>query len=170
MPQDQRVIDTMLGFPKKDFAVYGFIKNQTRDEGSDHIEFPVEYTFKDVPKDAYRPAMDPVDVTLGEMERFNITKAMVGVNSGYGTTGYDAARKHPDRFITVVDVDPNDIMGCLRMIDERKDEPDQWGCPWIASLTTWRTSPSRTRWDRSSSTRLPPAFSNSDRRTPLPCG
>ena len=124
MPKDQPVIDTMLGFPKKDFAVYDFIKNQTKDKGSDHMEFPAEYMFKNVPKDAYRPDMDPVDVTLSEMERFNITKAMVGVNGGYGTTGYDAVKKHPDRFIPVVDVDPNDIMGCLRMIEERKDELD----------------------------------------------
>ena len=115
-PTDQPVIDTMLGFPKKDFAVYDFIRKQTKDSGSDEMEFPAEYMFKNVPKDLYGLDADPVEVTLGEMERHNIVRAMVGV--GRSEESQAAVAAHPDKFIPCVDVDPNDLMGSLRLIDE----------------------------------------------------
>ena len=51
MPTDIGVIDLMLGLPeghKKDW--YQFLAPQLHDESSDY-EFPVQYMFKDVPKD-----------------------------------------------------------------------------------------------------------------------
>ena len=49
-PSGIGVIDTMIGFPDKDFAVYDFIRNQLKDGESTDFEFPVEYMFKNVPK------------------------------------------------------------------------------------------------------------------------
>ena len=57
-PPGSPVIDTMIGFPHEGFAQYDFIRRQTRDRSSqEEMEFPVEYMFKDVPKDL--PTDDP---------------------------------------------------------------------------------------------------------------
>ena len=58
------VIDTMIGFPRAGFGQYDFIRRQTKDRSSrEEMEFPVEYMFKQVPKDL--PTEDPISVTLG---------------------------------------------------------------------------------------------------------
>ena len=119
MPEGQLIIDTMIGFPKKDFAVYDFIRKQTKDAGSDEMEFPAEYMFKNVPKELYGTDADPIDVTVGEMDRHNITKGMIGAKS---EVGREALRRFPDRFIPSMDVDPNDIMGTVREIHTVHDE------------------------------------------------
>ena len=68
MPSGIGVIDTMIGFPDQDFAVYDFIRNQLKDQESTDYEFPVEYMFKNVPKELYGIDADPIEVTLGEMD------------------------------------------------------------------------------------------------------
>ncbi len=116
IPEGQPIIDTMIGFPKKDYAVYDFIRNQTKDAGSDEMEFPAEYMFKNVPKELYGSDDDPVDVTVGEMDRHNIKVGLIGS----GGEQYDSAfDRYPDRFVTACEVDPNDIMGAMRTIEER---------------------------------------------------
>lgn len=115
MPEGQQIIDTMIGFPKKDFAVYDFIRKQTKDAGSAEMEFPAEYMFKNVPKELYGGDADPIDVTIGEMDRHNIARGMIGAKSDVGR---EALRRHPDRFIPSMDVDPNDIMGTVREIHQ----------------------------------------------------
>ena len=68
------VIDTMIGFPHEGFAQYDFIRKQTKDRSSrEDMEFPVEYIFKQVPKDL--PTDDPVSVTLGEMDNWPVRKS-----------------------------------------------------------------------------------------------
>ena len=53
------VFDTMIGFPHEGFDQYDFIRKQTKDTDSrENLEFPVEYIFKEVPKDF--PTSDPV--------------------------------------------------------------------------------------------------------------
>ena len=77
-PSGIGVIDTMIGFPDKDFAVYDFIRNQLKDGESTDFEFPVEYMFKNVPKELYGSDADPIEVTLGEMDRFGIEYGLIG--------------------------------------------------------------------------------------------
>lgn len=115
MPAGQQIIDTMIGFPKQDFGVYDFIRKQTKDSASDEMEFPVEYMFKNVPKELYGTDADPIEVTVGEMDRHNIAKGMIGAK---GEVGREALRRFPDRFIPSMEVDPNDIMGTVREIHE----------------------------------------------------
>ena len=89
------VFDTMIGFPKQGSGQYDFIRKQTKDrESREEFEFPVEYMFKDVPKDL--PTNDPVALTLHEMDRFGIEKGLVAV---VDETSQLAAKKHPDRFV-----------------------------------------------------------------------
>ena len=93
-PHGLPVIDTMIGFPKEGFDQYDFIRRQTKDrESKENLEFPVEYMFKEVPKEL--PAHDPISVTLHEMDRFGIEKGMVGVSD---ETAQLALKRHPDRF------------------------------------------------------------------------
>lgn len=121
MPSGIGVIDTMIGFPDKDFAVYDFIRNQLKDGESTDFEFPVEYMFKNVPKELYGVDADPIEVTLGEMDRFGIQQGLIGAD---GEQGQKALTEHPDRFIASANVDPNDVMGEVRKIRRLKDEWD----------------------------------------------
>ena len=70
MPAGVGIVDTMIGFPADDFSQYDFIREQLKD-GSKGFDFPVEYMFKQVPKELYG-AKDPISITLHEMDRFGI--------------------------------------------------------------------------------------------------
>jgi uncharacterized protein len=107
------VIDTMIAFPHEGFGQYDFIRRQTKDRSSrEDMEFPVEYMFKQVPKDL--PTDDPVSVTLGEMDKYGIELGMIGVGDEVSRT---ALKRHPDRFIPSGSVsDPNDVTGSVRAI------------------------------------------------------
>jgi predicted TIM-barrel fold metal-dependent hydrolase len=119
MPSGVPVVDTMIGFPKEGFAQYDFIRKQTRDKDSrDQMEFPVEYIFKDVPKDL--PTSDPVSVTLHEMDRFGVEVGLIGVGD---ETSRQALRQHPDRFAPSGNIgDPNDVTGTVRAIRRDYEE------------------------------------------------
>jgi uncharacterized protein len=114
MPTDVGVIDLMLGIPeghKKDW--YGFLRTQLHDKESlEDFEFPVQYMFKDVPKDIPDDA-DPVTVVLDEMDHHGIERAMVGVTFGRGGAT-KAVEQHPDRFFGSFQVDPNAGMDGVR--------------------------------------------------------
>jgi predicted TIM-barrel fold metal-dependent hydrolase len=104
------IIDTMIGFPTAGFGHYDFIKQQAKDSQTrSESEFPVEYMFKDVPKDL--PTDDPIALTLHEMDRFGITHGVVSV---IDETGREALRLHPDRFIASFDIDANQGMEAIR--------------------------------------------------------
>lgn len=108
------VIDTMIGFPHEGSAQYDFIRRQTKDrESKEDFEFPVEYMFKDVPKDL--PTDDPVSLLLQQMDRFGIEKAVIGVSEGESAD--KALKTFPDRFIPSGAIaDPNDVMGSVNAI------------------------------------------------------
>ncbi len=119
MPSGLPVIDTMIGFPREGFTQYDFIRRQTRDRASkEEMEFPVEYIFKEVPKDL--PTDDPVAATLTEMDRYGIEQGMVGISDEVSRS---ALGRHPDRFIPSSTVsDPNDVMGSVRAMRAEFEE------------------------------------------------
>jgi predicted TIM-barrel fold metal-dependent hydrolase len=118
MPSGLPVIDTMIGFPKPGSEQYDFIRRQTRDAESAKMDFPVEYMFKDVPKDLKTD--DPIALLLAEMDTYNIAKGMVGVSD---EVAQKAIRQHPDRFIPAGSVsDPNDVTGSVRAIRREYEE------------------------------------------------
>ena len=125
MPEGLPVIDTMIGFPAKDMkAQYAFITQQTKDaESKDEFEFPVEYMFKAPPdKDkALKETDDPVAYTLEQMDAWGVAKGMVGVGGGNGgegveSSGEEALKRYPDRFIPSCGADPNDGMKGIEAI------------------------------------------------------
>jgi uncharacterized protein len=109
MPADIGIIDTMIGFPADDFKMYDFIREQLKD-GSANYDFPVEYMFKNVPKELYGKG-DPISITLHEMDRFGIEIGMIGVG---GEVSSEALKRHPDRFVGQGSVDPNKGMEGIR--------------------------------------------------------
>jgi predicted TIM-barrel fold metal-dependent hydrolase len=119
MPTDVGVIDLMIGFPVIDRQQnYDFLKPQLRDQASSAMEFPVEYMFKGVPS-GFSADDDPVEVTLGEMDKHGVAIGLVGV---HGETAQRALREHPDRFRPSLEIDPNDITKAVRRIRRAHDE------------------------------------------------
>jgi predicted TIM-barrel fold metal-dependent hydrolase len=114
MPTDIGVIDLMLGIPegsKKGW--YEFLREQLHDKESlEDFEFPVQYMFKDVPKDLPQDA-DAVAVVLDEMDHHGIEKAMIGVGFGRDVS-MRALTEHPDRFFGSYSLDPNKGMDEVR--------------------------------------------------------
>jgi hypothetical protein len=97
MPTGVGAIDLMMGIPegsKKEW--YGFLRAGFMDSESGEMEFPVQYMFKDVPKDLDED-VDPVAVVLGEMDHFGIERAMLGINFERSTS-LRAIEQHPHRF------------------------------------------------------------------------
>jgi predicted TIM-barrel fold metal-dependent hydrolase len=114
MPTDIAIIDTMIGFPVKDFKeTYGFITKQTKDrESKEDFRFPVEYMFKGVPEGAHE-GDDPIAETLKEMDGYGIEKGLIGVGD---ETSQLALKRHPDRFLPSSSVDPNQGMDAVRRL------------------------------------------------------
>jgi hypothetical protein len=74
-------VDCMIGFPSPDaHRKYHYLREQTKDAESKTMDFPAEYMFKDVPKLADERA-DPVEITLGEMDRWGVGIGLVGLGS-----------------------------------------------------------------------------------------
>jgi predicted TIM-barrel fold metal-dependent hydrolase len=119
MPPGLPIVDTMIGFPHEGFEQYDFIRRQTKDRGSkEEMEFPVEYMFKDVPKDL--PTDDPIAVTLHEMDKYGIELGLIGVSDA---TSRLALKRHPDRFVPAGNLpDPNDVTGSVRALRREYEE------------------------------------------------
>jgi uncharacterized protein len=119
MPTGLPIVDTMIGFPHEGFAQYDFIRKQTKDRSSrEEMEFPVEYMFKQVPKDL--PTHDPISVTLHEMDRYGVEIGLIGVSDA---TSRLALKQHPDRFVPSGNIpDPNDVTGSVRALRQEYEE------------------------------------------------
>jgi uncharacterized protein len=112
----------MIGFPHPDMKeVYRFITRQTKDaESKEQFDFPVEYLFKDVPEKRLAGSIDPIGVTLREMDLWGIEKGLIGVGDVEGI-GAKALAQHPDRFIPSTTADPNQGMkGIARLISDHE--------------------------------------------------
>jgi predicted TIM-barrel fold metal-dependent hydrolase len=107
-------IDLMMAIPwgsKKSW--YGFMRSSLMDKESGEMNFPVEYMFKDVPDDL-EENVDPIAVTLGEMDHWGIDRAMLGVHPDHDNAGNRAMKEHPDRFFGSFEVNPNKGMEGVR--------------------------------------------------------
>jgi predicted TIM-barrel fold metal-dependent hydrolase len=122
MPTNVPIIDTMIGFPMRDVTkTYEFITKQTKDaESKNEFSFPAQYMFKDVPHE-YHGTEDPVSITLGQMDKYNIEFGMIGVGDKDGD-GDRAMRLHPDRFIPSLGVDANEPTSAQRKMVRAYEE------------------------------------------------
>lgn len=120
-PLDVRAIDLMIGFPSADArSHYEKLRTLTKDAESASMAFPAEYMFRNVPNHLPVGA-DPVATTIGEMDRCGVAVGMIGA---CGDHAEQALREHPHRFVTSLEVDPNDITGVVRRIRQAKEERD----------------------------------------------
>jgi len=79
MPTDVGAVDLMIGFPSaKAGKRFDFLKPQLRDEESSTMATPIAYMFRDNPGQIDAD-IDPVAVTLGEMDRHGIAIGLVGL-------------------------------------------------------------------------------------------
>jgi predicted TIM-barrel fold metal-dependent hydrolase len=118
IPEGIDIIDTMVGFPKRDRReVYKFLAPHLKDKESlEEFTFPAQYMFKDVPEDV-EDNVDPLAVVLDNMDRFGVARAMVGVRKEREES-VRALKDHPDRFVGSVDLDPNQGMDAVRYLVE----------------------------------------------------
>lgn len=123
MPTDVPIIDTMIGFPSADRReVYKFLAPSLRDaESIEDFKMPAQYMFKDIPDDIDE-GVDPVAVTLDNMDRYGVERGLINVGSEVRDEPRRAIRAHPDRFLGLVDVDPRDGMDAVRKIRRYHDE------------------------------------------------
>ena len=118
MPKDIGIVDTMIGFPAEDFAMYDFIREQLKDPSA-KFDFPVEYMFKQVPKEMYGSTDDPIKLTLNEMDKYGIEIGLIGAG---GEVSRKALKQHPDRFVGQGSVDPNQGMDGIRDMVRQYEE------------------------------------------------
>ena len=120
MPEEIGVVDLMIGFPHRDRkAVYDYLRKGAKDSESKDMTFLAEYMFKDVP-DEVDDDRDPVDVTIGEMDRYGIDAGLVGLTR----MTLEARERYPGRFLLSLEVNPNDVMESVRGIRRAKAEQD----------------------------------------------
>ncbi len=117
MPSDIGIVDCMIGFPANDFAQYDFIRKQLKDPSAE-FDFPVEYMFKNVPKELYGTS-DPLSITLHEMDKYGVEVGLIGVG---GDVSAKALKDHPDRFVGQGSVDPNLGMEGIREMVRQYEE------------------------------------------------
>lgn len=118
VPEGIGIVDTMIGFPAEDFAMYDFIREQLKDPSA-KFEFPVEYMFKQVPKELYGSSEDPVALTLNAMDKHGVEIGLIGVG---GEVSRKALKEHPDRFVGQGSVDPNKGMEGVRDMVRQYEE------------------------------------------------
>jgi hypothetical protein len=122
MPTDVPIIDTMIGFPSVDRReIYKFLSPELRDEESGTFKMPAQYMFKDIPSEIDE-GVDPVAVTLYNMDRFGVERAMTNVGNETRDDPRRAVREHPARFLAALEVDPRRGMDEVRRIRSFHDE------------------------------------------------
>jgi predicted TIM-barrel fold metal-dependent hydrolase len=127
MPTDIGAIDLMISFPKSNASkTYDYLRETTRGDDESTREFPAGYMFKDVPN-KLDEGDDGVSVTIGEMDKWGVDMGLIGA----GPLTKQAQERYPGRFITSLEIDPNDITGTVRKIREYKAEYD------LKALTTF---------------------------------
>jgi predicted TIM-barrel fold metal-dependent hydrolase len=123
VPKDIGVIDLMMSIPTEDTGEwYGFLKPQLMDrESREAFKMPAEYMFKNIP--SYTKGADLLKLTLQEMDKHGIERAMIGVDDQI-ESAKRALREHPDRFFASYEVDPNRGMKEVRKLQRLHEE---WG-------------------------------------------
>ena len=115
------VVDLMIGFPFADKKqVYANLQAGLKDsQSTEEFAMPVEYMFKGIPDEA-EEGSDPIEYTIAEMDRWGIDKGLFGLSE----TSIEAKRRYPSRVYFVTEVDPNDVMGTVRLMKAKKAEHD----------------------------------------------
>lgn len=114
MPSGLGIIDLMLGIPTQEPSEwYDYMKPMLRDaESRGQFKMPAQYMFKNIP--TFQPGADLVQLTVAEMDKYGIERAMIGINSG--EQALRALREYPERFFGCYECNPNEGMDEVRKI------------------------------------------------------
>jgi hypothetical protein len=87
MPSGIGVIDLMLAVPTDQPSDwYDYMKPMLRDaESREQFKMPAQYMFKNIP--TFQPGADLVQLTVAEMDKYGIERAMLGINAGEQASG-----------------------------------------------------------------------------------
>lgn len=115
IPSDIKVVDLMLSVPGEDNSQwYEFMKPLLMDEESRTMfKMPAQYMFKDIPDTGKKE--DYIAYTIEQMDKHNIERAMLGIDD-HNEVAKEAYKRHPDRFFTSLEVNPNNGMDEVRKI------------------------------------------------------
>ncbi len=115
IPSDIKVVDLMLSVPGEDNSQwYEFMKPLLMDEESRTMfKMPAQYMFKDIPDTGKKE--DYIAYTIEQMDKHNIDRAMLGIDD-HNEVAKEAYKRHPDRFFTSLEVNPNNGMDEVRKI------------------------------------------------------
>jgi uncharacterized protein len=116
MPSGIGVIDLMFGVPAEQPSDwYEFMKPMLRDaESREQFKMPAQYMFKNIP--SFQPGADLVQLTVAEMDKYGIERAMLGINAG--EPAIRALKEYPERFFASYECNPNEGMDEVRKIVE----------------------------------------------------
>jgi len=114
-PVDIPAIDTLIGFRDTN---HGGRVASAKDQWKRH---PAEYMFKDIPQELAvdQDRLASIEETVAEMDRYNIG---IGVIHLSDDRAVEALRRYPDRFVSLLPVDANQVMDAVRAIQAAKDE------------------------------------------------
>jgi predicted TIM-barrel fold metal-dependent hydrolase len=113
-------------------ATYDFFRANLKDRQSlEEMEFPAEYMFKGVP-DLVPEGTDVIAWTVAKMDEFGVSVGVVGLSP----RGIEAKRRHPDRFVLQISVNPHEGVDGLRKMDQAKVEHDIVGAMCFPSGQT----------------------------------
>lgn len=123
MPADIGVIDLMLSIPSTErTGWYDFLDPLIMDEESRQMfKMPAQYMFKDIPE--VEAQEDYIAYTLEQMDKYNIEKAMIGIDD-HDRLHSIAVKQHPDRFFASYEANPNKGMEEVRKIRRLKQDFD----------------------------------------------
>jgi uncharacterized protein len=111
---DGGIVDTLIGFPTDARQLYEAMRaRMLRDAGSQAMAMPAEYMFHEVPQHPTDDTVDPVAVTLAEMDRFGVEVGLISLGAA-PEAAECALTDHPDRFVASLTVDPNRGMDGIR--------------------------------------------------------
>jgi len=114
----------MIGFPTHLGQLYAGFRAAVHDKESlEDLPMPAGYMFHDVPVHSEQGLRDPIDVTIGEMDRFGISTGLVSLSVNAKVTE-TALTRHPGRFVASFTVDPNQGM---KRVEHLVRAHDRWG-------------------------------------------
>ena len=118
---DGGVIDLMVALPPApgDESWRDQLRPLLKDPGSASFTHPASYLYENLP--AARFADDPVRAVLDEMDRFNVERALVGVDVDHPAS-VRAAQAHPDRFLPSLEVNPRSGLEAVRRLRAAVEE------------------------------------------------
>jgi uncharacterized protein len=121
IPEGIKTIDIMVGLPDDIATFYDSLDSVVAKSGKQE-KSPISYLFPNAPK--VSDSEDLLTVTLAEMDRFGIERAIVIIDDEKTELAHRALREHPDRFCGEYLADPRKGMDEVRKVARMKEEFD----------------------------------------------